>query len=76
MYQGGNLFQHSDLTDGSLVRGVKVFLSHRLSDKPIVRAIASILSALNGHYWLDEQDEDFQRASALVCLGIPVLFNR
>ena len=69
MNQGRNIYRHSDLADSSLVPGVKVFLSHRLSDKPIVRAIASILSALDVHYWLDEEDADLQRAAALGMLG-------
>ncbi len=38
-------------------------------DKPVARAIASVLSSLHVHYWLDEEDEDLQRAAALGMLG-------
>lgn len=49
--------------------GPKVFISHRSVDKPIARAIAGLLSALGVHYWLDESDQDLQRAAALGMLG-------
>jgi hypothetical protein len=53
----------------------KVFLSHRNFDKPIVRAIARFLSALKVHYWLDENDQDIQRAVALGLIGDSALVH-
>lgn len=68
MNQGRNIYVTNDF-ESTRIEGVKVFLSHRLYDKPIVLAIASILSALDIHYWLDEKDKDLQQAAALGILG-------
>ncbi|WP_421798267.1 toll/interleukin-1 receptor domain-containing protein [Haliscomenobacter sp.] len=69
MNEGKNIYVSDGMGGSSLIEGVKVFLSHRSSDKAIVRAIASILSALDVHYWLDEEDRDLQNAAALGMLG-------
>jgi hypothetical protein len=69
MYQGKNVYRSDNLPDITQPVGPKVFLSHRKPDKPIVRAISSVLSALDVHYWLDEEDQDLQRASTLGMLG-------
>jgi len=69
MYQGVNVYRPFDGPVPAMPPGQKVFLSHRSHDKPIVRAIASLLSALDVHYWLDEEDHDLKRAAALGMLG-------
>ena len=55
--------------------GPQVFLSHRNFDKPVVRALATLLSALDIHYWLDEEDQDIQRAVALGLIGDTALVH-
>jgi hypothetical protein len=75
MNQGRNLYRADDTLQGNLPPGPKVFLSHRLPDKPIVRAIASLLSAFDVHYWLDEKDQDIQRATALGMVGDQALVH-
>jgi hypothetical protein len=69
MNQGVNIYRPSDAPAPALPRGQRVFLSHRNPDKPVVRAIASVLSSLDVHYWLDEEDLDLQRAVALGMVG-------
>jgi hypothetical protein len=69
MNEGKNIYCTEDVQGSALPAGPKVFLSHRAPDKPIARAIASVLSALDVHYWLDENDLDLQRAAALGWLG-------
>lgn len=69
MNQGKNIYTPSDSSDITSVPGQKVFLSHRSADKPIMRSISSLLSALDVHYWFDEQDHDLQYAAALGMIG-------
>ena len=68
MELGRNIYRLDDGV-GEMPSGPKVFISHRSVDKPIARAIAGLLSALGVHYWLDENDQDLQRAAALGMLG-------
>jgi hypothetical protein len=73
MYKGINCYT---ALDGPLgVPGPKVFLSHRNHDKPVVRSLARLLSALDVHYWLDERDQDVARAVALGLVGDSALVH-
>jgi TIR domain len=67
--QGQNVYVPPDDTSDKLPSGPKVFISHRSSDKPLARALARLLSSLDVHYWLDEEDRDLQRAAELGMLG-------
>jgi hypothetical protein len=75
MYQGRNCYSVLDGPFAQQVVGPQVFLSHRKFDKPIVRALASLLSALDVHYWLDEEDQDIQKAVALGLIGDSALVH-
>jgi hypothetical protein len=52
-----------------------VFISHRSGDKPAARSLALLLSELGLHYWLDEEDEDLQRAAMLGMTGDAALVH-
>ena len=69
MEESKNIYQIEEVLNLAQPNGPRVFLSHRKADKSIVRAIALLLSALDVHYWLDEEDQDLQRAAALGMLG-------
>lgn len=64
-----NMYRPEDAPGVSQIPGPRVFISHRSSDKAVAKAVASVLSALGVHYWLDEEDQDLQRAAALGMLG-------
>ena len=66
---GQNIYNAEDRPEIAQPPGPKVFISHCSLDKPVARAITSLLSSLDVHYWLDEEDEDLQRAAALGMLG-------
>jgi hypothetical protein len=63
--------------DSTFVTGAHpvVFLSHRSSDKPVVRALSRLVSAFGIHVWLDEDDADLQRAAALGMTGDAALVH-
>jgi TIR domain len=44
-----------------LKQHVRVFISHRLADKPVARSLARYFEFLELHYYLDEEDEVLQR---------------
>jgi hypothetical protein len=69
MYQGKNLYSVADRPFTEQMVAPQVFLSHRQFDKPKVRALARLLSALDIHYWLDEEDQDIRNAVALGLIG-------
>jgi hypothetical protein len=69
MYQGKNLYSMGDRPFTEQTITPQVFLSHRQFDKPIVRALARLLSALDIHYWLDEEDQDIRNAVTLGLIG-------
>lgn len=53
----------------------RVFISHRLMDKPLARAVAAVLQAEGLHYWFDENDADARRAADLGMAGDQVLVH-
>jgi hypothetical protein len=75
MYKGINCYSAVDRPLAQQAVGPKVFLSHRNFDKPIVQAIARLLSALDVHYWLDDNDQDIKRAVALGLIGDSALVH-
>jgi hypothetical protein len=75
MYQGRNCYSVLDRPLAQQILGPQVFLSHRAVDKPVVRALAALLSALDVHYWLDEEDRDIQAAVALGLVGDSALVH-
>jgi hypothetical protein len=63
-----NTYQTGDGKPVTIGQSV-VFLSHRSADKPVVRALSRLVSALGIHFWLDEADSDLQRAAQLGMTG-------
>jgi len=44
-----------------MMRQKRVFISHRVLDKPVARSLARYFEFLELHYYLDEEDEVLQR---------------
>src|SRR6185437_4087243 len=66
-----NIYSPQDLS--ATPRVERAFISHRLADKPLARAVADILQGQGLHYWFDEDDEDSRRAADLGIAGDEVL---
>jgi len=66
-----NIYSPQDLS--ATPRVERAFISHRLADKPLARAVAGILQGQGLHYWFDEDDEDSRRAADLGIAGDEVL---
>lgn len=69
MNQGKNLYSPRDLSPDAVPDDPRVFISHRNVDKPAARAIAKLLTTLDVHVWLDEEDQDLQLAAAKGLIG-------
>jgi hypothetical protein len=64
-----NIYSPEDLPPGTLPAVERVFISHRRADKPLARAVATVLQAVGLHYWFDENDADAQWAAELGMAG-------
>lgn len=74
MNPGHNTYTPVDRPD-ALPPGAVVFISHRSTDKPIARVIATLLSSLEVSYWLDEEDRDLRNAASLGMNGDSALVH-
>jgi hypothetical protein len=64
-----NIYSPEDLAADAVPAAERVFISHRLADKPLARAVAAVFRAQRLHYWFDEEDEDARRAAGLGMAG-------
>lgn len=64
-----NIYSPKDLAADAVPAPERVFISHRLADKPLARAVAAVFRAQRLHYWFDEEDEDIRRAAGLGMAG-------
>jgi hypothetical protein len=73
--QSLNIYSPEDLPADVLPAGERVFISHRRTDKPLAKAVATVLRAQRLPYWFDQDDEDTRRAADLGMAGDQVLVH-